>query len=333
MFRQHPKEVINLVDDNTMEVRYYEAIKDKDKKTDEFYFKDLHNKEAMLKDYRDLQWFDQLNTDLENLYEINENEKEMTVAKICVKHAPLSLSDYEMILHVLDHKHLNDTVMEGFGMGLTLEKCLALGDGQWLNDEIINLYMAMLKDKLDRAIILKGDINTKETHFFNTFFWCKLTENDTYKFSNIEKWIKKIEKPFECDKIFIPINIKNVHWTMIVISFLAKEICYVDSCAPFPGGKKYDDRLKIAIKFLKDWAAKERISFDSKEWKLKMPEVPQQSNGFDCGMFTIYCAHYLSEDLPPYYNQEQMAINRLKVFAAILNKTLVDPGEVYAVKN
>ena len=332
MFRQHPKEVINLVDDNLMEVRYYEAIQDKDKKTDDFYFKDIHNEAAMLKDYRDKQWYDQLNSDLENLYEINENEKEMTVAKICVKHDPLSQSDYEMILDVLDHKKLNDTVMEGFGMGLTLEKCLALGDGQWLNDEIINLYMALLKDQLERAIIFKGDVNTKETHFFNTFFWSKLTENDKYKFSNIEKWITKIEKPFECNKIFIPINIKNVHWAMIVISFIAKEICYVDSYAPFPGGNKNDDRLKIALQFLKDWAAKKNISFNSKEWKLKIPEVPQQSNGFDCGMFTIYCARYLSEDLPPYYNQEQMAINRLKVFAAILNKTLVDPGEVYAVK-
>ena len=178
-----------------MEVRYYEAIKEKDKKTDNFYFKDLHNKDKMLEDYRDKKWFAQLNTDLENLYEINENEKEMTVAKICVQHAPLSQSDYEKILHVLDHNNLNDTVMEGFGMGLTLEKCLALGDGQWLNDEIINLYMAMLKDKLDRAIFFKGDIYTKETHFFNTLFWSKLTENDKYKFSNIEKWITKIKKP------------------------------------------------------------------------------------------------------------------------------------------
>jgi sentrin-specific protease 1 len=45
--------------------------------------------------------------------------------------------------------------------------------------------------------------------------------------------------------------------------------------------------------------------------------VPQQQNGYDCGVFSIMCADYVSDNLPLSYVQEDMQNNRVKIAAAI----------------
>ena len=49
-----------------------------------------------------------------------------------------------------------------------------------------------------------------------------------YDYNDVRRWTKNIDI-FEYDKIFIPINISNGHWTLAVISMQLLEIKYYDS--------------------------------------------------------------------------------------------------------
>jgi sentrin-specific protease 1 len=59
---------------------------------------------------------------------------------------------------------------------------------------------------------------------------------------------------------------------------------------------------------------------DESEWQLSdnEPNVPQQTNGNDCGVFATLCADFISDDLPLRYSQVHMEQFRVKIAAAIL---------------
>ena len=67
-------------------------------------------------------------------------------------------------------------------------------------------------------------------------------------------------------------------------------------------------------------ANKQSSPLDLNEWKLIDQEthVPQQHNGFDCGVFTIVCADFISDDLPLEYSQQNIAYMRRKIGCDIL---------------
>lgn len=74
-----------------------------------------------------------------------------------------------------------------------------LRPGQWLNDEIINFYGALILDRAERAEASKENLGIKtmngqvkrplRVHYFSTFFWPKLKEG--YEKTRLGKWTKK----------------------------------------------------------------------------------------------------------------------------------------------
>lgn len=163
----------------------------------------------------------------------------------------------------------------------------------------------------------------KRSHYFSSFFIQKLLFNDgKYTFSNVKRWSKKFDV-FSMDKIFFPINISNTHWTLAVIFMTKKEIVYYDSMS---------GRGDVFLKGLQNWLRDEHKEkkkgqeLDLSEWSSYcMNDVPQQRNGTDCGVFTIVCADFLSDDLPLQYSQEHMKYFRIKIGADILRGHLTYP--------
>jgi sentrin-specific protease 1 len=101
-----------------------------------------------------------------------------------------------------------------------------------------------------------------------------------------------------------------------VIFMAKKEIHYYDSMSG--SGAKYLEGMK---KWLQDeYRDKKKEDLNVENWILKDKEknVPQQRNGVDCGMFSIICADFLSDDLPLAYEQKDMPTFREKVAAAVL---------------
>lgn len=197
----------------------------------------------------------------------------------------------------------------------------------WLSDEAVNFYVLMLQH---RVSLLRGKADgRRHCHFYNTFFLTKLLENNQYSFAQVQRWSKKIACDlFDLDKLFIPINIRNVHWTLCVVYIQFRIIRYFDSSGG--SGRTY---MNIIMQYLSDEARVRNLTFTASEWQLEdmLNHIPQQENGYDCGLFVIVNADYLSDDLPLDYSatNEDMAEKRLQVAYFICQKVLPYPTEDY----
>lgn len=196
-----------------------------------------------------------------------------------------------------------------------------LKPGTWLNDEIINTYMDMLNER-DTLLSSKFP-DRKASHFFKTYIMSNLGTGEKYSFERVQKYESKINI-FELRRLYFPINIKDTHWTLAVVDMDAKQIHYYDSMNK--GGHIYMNSL---LMWLKDKAEKSNSgnAYDMSEWKcLDEENIPQQINGFDCGMFLISYCDFLSDNLPlSSFSQEDMPDFRLKTVLKILNNKLDYP--------
>jgi sentrin-specific protease 1 len=209
-----------------------------------------------------------------------------------------------------DHKTV---VVDKFNIDITVGKLVCLRRNTWLNDEVVNFYMAMLQER-DARLCSAGDGTRLPSHYFNSFFMTKLLENGQYNYGQVKRWSKKFDV-FALDRVFIPINLNNTHWVMAVVYVQKKEIHYYDSMSG--SGKRYLDAM---LDWLVDEAREKKGQrLDKLQWKLidREQTVPQQQNGYDCGVFSIMCADYVSDNLPLSYVQEDMQNNRVKIAAAI----------------
>ena len=139
---------------------------------------------------------------------------------------------------------------------------------QWLTDEIINFYGQLILSRSEsrkensKSTPIRGHINglvngakgkgkaveekhLLNLHYFNTFFWPKLT-GDGYDGGGLAKWTKKVKfspNPPTCsalihyfckfdlfskDVVLIPIN-HHPHWATAAINFRRKRIESYDS--------------------------------------------------------------------------------------------------------
>jgi hypothetical protein len=108
---------------------------------------------------------------------------------------------------------------EGTALSLIISSFLLRLDtaGEFLNDVIINFYLKRMEIELPEAM-------RKRVHFFNTFFYKKLTQNGikkdelekTYN-TYMKRWTKTVDI-FEKDFIIVPVN-QSAHWFLFIICF------------------------------------------------------------------------------------------------------------------
>lgn len=68
-----------------------------------------------------------------------------------------------------------------------------LRPGQWLNDEIVNFYGAMIHGiaEATKENAPAGAKKPVDVHYFSSFFWAKLIK-DGYQKGRLGKWTKKV---------------------------------------------------------------------------------------------------------------------------------------------
>ena len=115
-------------------------------------------------------------------------------------------------------------LIDKFGIDMTVAKISCLKPRTWLNDEVINFYVSMLMQDL------KTSTKAREFYSFSSFFMTKVYERGQYEFNNVARWTKNIDI-FGLKKVFIPINIDNEHWVLVLIDLIVKTIVYYDSMA------------------------------------------------------------------------------------------------------
>ncbi|XP_052189327.1 ubiquitin-like-specific protease ESD4 [Diospyros lotus] len=188
-----------------------------------------------------------------------------------------------------------------------------LRPGAWLDDEVINLYLELLKEREKRE-----PKKFLKCHFFNTFFYKKLIGGSNgYDFKSVRRWTTQKKLGYcllECDKIFVPIH-KEVHWCLAVINKKDKKLQYLDSL----GG--IDSRvLKVLARYFVDEVKdKSGKDIDISSWQEEYVEdLPQQENGWDCGVFMIKYVDFYSRGLGLCFNQEHMPYFRQRTAKEIL---------------
>lgn len=248
--------------------------------------------------------------------EINTDTDNKKDELIKLRNQELPNDELNKIKDILKHEVTDEIITTLYKIDITYKKINTLNPRKWIHSEIIDVYMDILMER-DKK---KNNNNT--SHYFHSSFMSQLFFENIYNYDNVKKWSKKFDI-FEKNKIYIPININNMHWAIAIIYMKKKEICYYDSLSG--DGMDY---LKALYKWIQDESInkKEYELPNENEWKLNNnPEnVPQQNNGYDCGLFTIMCADTISDDLPlSIYSQEDMPMNRLKVAASIVRGHLL----------
>ena len=233
---------------------------------------------------------------------------------------------------VLEGPETDEVIIHKYNIPMTRKHLCRLHVGKWLNDEIVNFYVGLLRDRdevlYNRSLQhpLLSMSNYQKSYFATSFFFEQLLAQGIYTYANVVRWTRDIDV-FSMKYLLFPVNLNNAHWTQLTIYMESKEIHYYDSMNG--DGNIY---LKAAMRWLCDESLYKRgLTLNARnEWSLIQNEehVPQQHNGFDCGMFVIMCTRAIAYDqsLATYF-QSDMPRYRKMVGRHIIRGSLQDPND------
>ncbi|XP_010558818.1 PREDICTED: ubiquitin-like-specific protease 1A isoform X1 [Tarenaya hassleriana] len=196
---------------------------------------------------------------------------------------------------------------------ITGQNLRCLRPGQWLNDEVVNIYLVLLKEREARE-----PKKFLKCHFFNTFFYTKLASSEAgYNYNAVRRWtsLKRLGyRLIDCDKIFVPIHM-SIHWTLAVINRRDKKFQYLDSFK----GREPRVLDTLARYFVDEVRDKSGEDIDVSSWKQEfVQDLPLQKNGHDCGMFMLKYIDFYSRGLDLCFGQEHMPCFRVRTAKEIL---------------
>ncbi|KAK4433915.1 Ubiquitin-like-specific protease ESD4 [Sesamum alatum] len=228
---------------------------------------------------------------------------------------PLTEEEEALVARALSNSSRRKVLVshENSSIDITGEKFQCLSPGAWLNDEVINLYLALLKEREERE-----PQKFLKCHFFNTFFYKKLISgSDGYDFQSVRRWTAERKLGYsilDCEKIFVPIH-KEVHWCLAIINKRDKKFQYLDSF------KGVDNQVMNALAryYVDEVKDKSGEDIDVSSWEEEfVTNLPEQTNGFDCGMFMIKYTDFYSRDIGLCFNQGNMPYFRRRTAKEIL---------------
>ncbi|OXB65267.1 hypothetical protein ASZ78_001574 [Callipepla squamata] len=240
-------------------------------------------------------------------------------AKYCPTPKPMSCrsSPFELlqamereVMAALGTGEPDEVMSSAFKLKVTREDIQTLNSYQWLNDEVINFYMNLLVERNKKD-------NYPTLYAFSTFFYPKLI---SLGYGAVRRWTRNVDL-FKYDIILVPIHLRE-HWTLVVVDVRKKTITYFDSL-----GKKRDKICEIVLQYLQEesWD-KQKVKLSCSEWTLRnmeAHEIPQQSNGNDCGVFMCKYADYVSREKPITFTENDIPYFRKRMVWEIIHQQLL----------
>lgn len=192
--------------------------------------------------------------------------------------------EYIQVIEDCFRKRHDELIVEENGIEVRVRDLKTLKDTCWLNDEIINFYFQLIQKRSD------NNLKYPKVYCFNTFFVKRLREGGH---KAVKRWTKKVDL-FSHDLILIPVHLEN-HWVLATVCMKNFMINYYDSMS---GCKK--EVLVALHKYLEDeMKDKKGEVLDTSKWASNVvKDIPQQKNGYDCGVFTCKYAERLSLNKP-----------------------------------
>jgi sentrin-specific protease 1 len=138
--------------------------------------------------------------------------------------------DQSRVHDLLNNKPADQVLVDSFNIQLTSSTLECLKPRHWLNDEVINFYMQLLQaHSLSNLISPAGHPTHLKCHFFNSFFFTKLAQNDEYCYDNVRRWSKRAKVCIsKLDLVLVPVHVQEDHWCCACINVLEKRFEYYD---------------------------------------------------------------------------------------------------------
>lgn len=234
------------------------------------------------------------------------------VEDICIEEEsklPQLTSDMEKLIdEALIPKPPNEVLVEAFGLPIKRHDMQTLAGLNWLNDEVINFYMELLRER--------GKLeNYLSVYAFNTFFYPRLLSGGH---AALKRWTRKVDI-FSFDLLIVPVHL-GVHWCLAAIDLCNKTIKYYDSM-----GSPNNKCLQSLMKYLQEESLdKKKQKFDTSGWQMEnVQDIPQQMNGSDCGMFSCVYAEFICRNAKFTFTQKDMPYFRRKMVYEIFKQKLL----------
>lgn len=113
-----------------------------------------------------------------------------------------------------------DVVANSFGIPITRAEIRGLAGKKWLNDDTINYIFSIWNER--------ATLNDFRNFFVCTFFMDRLQGSGTYDFGNVRNYFQQGEDIKDNSILYIPVNISNTHWTLLVVDMMNKSLKYYD---------------------------------------------------------------------------------------------------------
>ena len=169
-------------------------------------------------------------------------------------------------------------------------------------------------------------------------FFSLLYANDhSFTYNRASTWFppSHTHSPLHYDTLYIPTNLSGQHWTGLIIDTTKHHIMYYDSL----GDINYSSRVLYYIKcwlhserlhlLQQNLLSEERAAFlgDPDLWTFQInpPGSPQQTNGYDCGVFYLTTILYHIQGRALKYTQQQIPLVRQQLVAALLSGSIPSP--------
>ncbi len=171
-----------------------------------------------------------------------------------------------------------------------------LRDEKLLSDAIINSVMLLINCRSERT--------GSKVFCFSTYFYYLLSRNKDLvgNTTTIINWLEKRNIDLTAfDKVIVPLQVHNNHWTLAVLNIKEKKIEYLDSLIT-NAGTITGLRIIADLQFFHDRVCvTTKVPEDCTNWTIDMfskEDIPQQCNGKDCGVFLCTFASLASLDKP-----------------------------------
>ena len=183
----------------------------------------------------------------------------------------------------------------------------------WLNGDVISAYLQLLTNR-------GGKNGLPSVLGLNTLFYPLLHQSG---YCRVKQFTKDLDI-FSLDLVLVPIH-HGLHWALVAVDLKKRTVTYYDSMLRHG---KDDSCVGKVIRYLEEEHQHRkgyRMNFQLRSmWD---QTVPQQSNGFDCGVFVCRFAEQLSRGSPPDATQEHMPLYRqLMVWEIATNQLYSSPS-------
>lgn len=184
----------------------------------------------------------------------------------------------------------------------------------WLNDNIIIGSILHVADYVNKAKGATGQ--DPKCTAFTSFFWPRLMSHGPGACNRLLRraGLRK-GSLLNIDTILIPICDQS-HWTLAVIRPGRRTVSHIDSMRSGAGDARVKSKLLELMRFILE------DEFVEADWSAVDYAAPRQTNGWDCGVFTITNAICMALGLNPRftYTERELTLQRRRLAAMLLNE-------------